>query len=205
MKGILFKPWKRKAIRESQDKLWQTRRIIKIDHLGWLKCDEAPYCFVHKDSGEHHIFKPHYQVNEVVYIKEAWWCPEKGLPVAYKANLKPQQADSHIWKSSLFMPAWAARDFIKITDVSPERLKDITFEDCLAEGIVHTEEWQDVDYKAPEPLHPEDLSNEEADREISRGWEAYTQQAFAKLWDSINPKIPWENNPWVGKYSFRLL
>ncbi|MDD5338210.1 MAG: hypothetical protein PHG35_02195 [Dehalococcoidales bacterium] len=49
-----------------------TRRLINIDHLGWLKCDDAPYCFIHKDTGEHHTFKPRYQVGETVYAKEAW-------------------------------------------------------------------------------------------------------------------------------------
>lgn len=36
--------------------------------------------------------------------------------------------------SPLFMPAWAARDFIKITDVRPKRLQEITELEAEAEG-----------------------------------------------------------------------
>ena len=86
-------------------------------------------------------------------------------------------------------------------------MQSISFKDCLAEGIVHSPEWQELGniYKPPESLHPDDLSNEEADKEIGRGWEAYAVQAYAKLWDSTHPTHKWETNPFVFTYSFKLL
>jgi len=108
-------------------------------------------------------------------------------------------------RPSIHMPRWASRITLEITEIRAERLQEITFEDCLTEGIVHTKEWQEVDYKAPELINPTDLSNEEADKEIDRGWIAYAQQAFAKLWDSLNAKRghSWESNPWVWVIGFK--
>ena len=92
---------------------------------------------------------------------------------------------------------------VTVTSVRCERLQSITYDDCLMEGILWSNEWETVDYKPPELLHPEDLSNEEADREIERGWIEYTRQAYAKLWDSLYPENKWDSNPWVWVIEFK--
>ncbi len=216
MKGILFLDWKRKAILANPDREWQTRRLGGLKEINqepdkWeflgknISISDDKLCFVfgRNDSSQMRGIKPRYHAGEVVYIKEA--CFIGGVPpdewVVYKGE-KGIDDSLMVWRNPRTMPAWAARYFRKILDVDVCRIRDISFEDCLAEGIVNSPQWQTIDYKAPEPLHPADLSNEEADKEIDRGWEAYTQQAFLKLWDSINPKFPWSSNCWVFKYTF---
>ncbi len=186
----------------------------------WL--NKTAFIFGQINTTGERIIKSRYQVGEVVYIKEAYKVIDFDLRdidkdfqrtrVEYKLDgetawvMKPKDKLITIpdkWHSPLFMPAWAARYFIKITDVKAQRLQEISFNDCLAEGIVHAKEWQTVDYKAPEPLHPNDLSNEEADKEIERGWIEYAKQSYAKLWDSINPKYPFVSNPWLWRYKFK--
>jgi len=184
----LFKPdvWKAKQRVLDQYGLAVTRRVIKIDHLGWLKCDEAPFCFVHKDSGEHLVVKPRYQVGEVVYIKEAWCrsCQDefKDGSICYKNDLGAKWKGENTcvegkWASPLFMPAWAARYFIQITDVRAERLQEITLQDIQAEGIT-----------------------------LGAGggldWTIEARGDYQRLWDSINKEYPWSTNPWCWKYSF---
>lgn len=85
------------------------------------------------------------------------------------------------WQSSLFMPKWAARLWLRITNVRVERLCDITEENILAEGVA---------------LQPWAADN-------CQDW-ARTA-GFAQLWDSINSKrgYSWESNPWVWVIDFQ--
>jgi len=215
MKGILFKPWKIKAIVANPVKEWQTRREMQNQPTEMDKCYETAF---KKDFGGR---VPRYHVGETVYIKEAWaayefaFCTEQALPnwkhegyhwhpVTHKLgreNYAWGLSGEPKWRNPRTMPACAARHFIKITQVEACRTKDISFEDCLAEGVVDCPFWQNLGYKAPAPLHPENLTNDEADKEIDRGWIAYAQQAYFALYDSINGKGAHEHN-WDWKYSF---
>lgn len=154
---------------------------------------------------------PRLKVGEAIYVKEAmcFECYGKASPqlACYKDG-DNEDCDSALWVSPLFMPEWAARTFLTIQSIRAERLQEISFESCLAEGIVGTTQWiemtQGDTYKPPEPLNPDDLSLEECDKEIDRGWVAFTQQAYARLWNTINPKHPWESNPWVWVYTLNV-
>lgn len=80
---------------------------------------------------------------------------------------------------SIFMPRWASRITLEITDIRVERLNDITEEDAKAEG---------VDYI---PDAPAALSH---------------RTSFAGLWDKINGKThPWKSNPFCWAISFRKI
>jgi len=134
----------------------------------------------------------------VVYIKEAW-ASEKQYD-----HLKPReiphtakifylldgydQATMGKKRSPLFMPAWAARYFIQITDVRAERLQEITEIDALNEGA---EAW----YKT--------APNTDGAGYI---WDSKGHvMGFARLWDTINkPPYDWQSNPWVWRYEFKV-
>lgn len=230
MRGMMFRPDMHKAIKDNLKTV--TRRLDNLKELnqeperwiieGWhysltAKFSKGARLFL-RDDGVSKIIKPRYHVGEIVYIKEVWATEERLdhlssseiggaaiVPLWYKFADKPEEAGEPgkgKWRSPLFMPAWAARGFIKILDVRAERLQSITLKDCLAEGIVHTKEWIELAYKSPIPLHPEDLSNVEADKEIERGWIAFIRQAYANLWDSINPTQKWETNPRIWRIQF---
>jgi len=111
------------------------------------------------------VVKPRYQVGETVYIKEAHyrfghWQATGGVTengrTEYEFVAETEEVrylenppDSFLigpygyfngtaWykRSPLFMPAWAARYFLKITDVRAEKLCGITEEDAIAEGTI---------------------------------------------------------------------
>ena len=100
--------------------------------------------------------------------------------------------------TAMFMPKWAARYWLEITNIKVERVQDITAEDALAEGISKTDYWKpkEVDGKPFEEKWWDDYEF----------WQRYPQIAFKNLWDSINKKKhSWDSNPWCWCISFRRL
>lgn len=83
------------------------------------------------------------------------------------------------WKSSMFIPRWASRITLEITNIRVERVQDITEDDAEKEG---------------DPK--QGLIASENDHTT---W-------FQHLWDSINgKKYPWESNPWTWVIEFKKL
>ena len=81
------------------------------------------------------------------------------------------------WRPSIFMPKMFSRILLEITDVSCERVQDISEDDAFAEGISYGD------------------------------WLADPVKEFEKLWDSINKKrgYGWDNNPWVWVVKFKAI
>lgn len=80
-------------------------------------------------------------------------------------------------RQSMFLPRWASRLTLEVTNVRIERLQDISDEDGRAEGISRD---------CLESIHG--------------------PGGFRDLWDSINgdrPGLAWKYNPWVVAISFR--
>jgi len=69
----------------------------------------------------------------------------------------------------------AARIFLKVTNVRVERVRDISINDCIKEGI----------------------ENVHGFRSEIRNW-------YSEFWDSLNAKrgYTWDSNPWVWVISF---
>lgn len=100
------------------------------------------------------------------------------MRIEYAAdNLRAQT-----WRSPLFMPRWASRLLLEITDVRVQRAQDISDEDAKAEGV-------EMPDGIPQP--PE--------------WWSYREE-YGHLWDRINGKrAPWSSNPWVWCVNFRRI
>lgn len=87
------------------------------------------------------------------------------------------------WTPSIFMPRWASRLTLEITDVRVERLQDITRSDCIREGI---RPWPD------ETCDEDGVTIYRTEKDM-----------FRKLWQSINGPDSWDANPWVWVIEFK--
>lgn len=94
------------------------------------------------------------------------------------------------WENKMFMPASFCRKHIKILSITPERLQDITDEDCIKEGIRFIDKIG--------LFYFEDTVKDE-------GFYFKTpREAFAALIDKVWKKGIWESNPYVWRIEFEL-
>jgi len=115
-------------------------------------------------------------------------CPEF-INDAVRIYLREVKKSKHAWRlpwiSSRFMPKWAARTWLEVVSVRPERLQDITEEDCWKESI-DKHEAEKLPY-------------------INKLGVGCATATYSNQWDSINAKrgYPWEGNWWVFRYEFK--
>jgi hypothetical protein len=174
------KPWK-----------WQTRRIVKDDIVNGFDIDIDGKVIAYIDQATGDSYKPEeicpYPPGTRLWVRETWqknYWNEAMIPNKYAYKASPEtwiyfsEEEKRLekkWRSPRFMPKAAARLWLEVKNVRVERIKEISNEDILAEGI-------------------NDLGSYGANYDY-----------FAnEIWDSINAKRghPWENNPWVWVYEF---
>lgn len=141
-------------------------------------------------------FRPRFAVGDRLWVKETWrthrsWDDHKPSDVPrsrlwYEADR--DNCDQHgKARPSIFMPRWASRLTLTVTDVRVERLQDISEADAIAEGIEPSAlsgHWKDY---GPDPLP----------------W-ASPVESYRSLWKSLHTKPDhlWADNPWVCALSF---
>lgn len=141
-------------------------------------------------------------IKEKHYIEKHSNCAimEDGTEVFRTGEIIPNFCNTEglKWRPARFMPRWATRLFLEITNIRVERLQDITEENALAEGIEILQRPDGTKgYSAPNHGY----------------WEYTAKAAFMYLWDSINAKpkpvkvkgviTHYESYPWEGKREIR--
>lgn len=131
-----------------------------------------------------------YKVGGYLYVRETWCNVNKpGIEPDYYYFADTRICEDYIpsewtWKPSIHMPKEAARIFLRVTDVRFERLRDITEEDAVKEGL----------YKGWRYLPTSSLA-------------VTAKQAFMWVWDMTiklkdRNKYGWIANPWVWVIEF---
>jgi len=142
---------------------------------------------------------PYGKVGDRLWVRETWLYVGPGsgseLPCAIEETKDPinhkienvwyratRPDDSLRWKPSIFMPRWASRILLEVTDVRVEKLHDIR----VAVGEVEMEGLRF------DPMIPTF---------------AYKLNTFAALWDKINKArgYGWAENPWVWVVEFKRI
>lgn len=150
-----------------------------------------------------------YQIGQTLWVRETWAAVHGDVEdfhgsvdiplgsgdgywkVAYRADdtWETDRADRGFdWRPSMFMPRWASRITLTITDVRVQRIQEISEDDAKAEGALRPLEWVTTDGS---------IFSDIATGTYRKG--------FAWLWGSINAKrgYGWDTNPWVWAISFR--
>ena len=150
----------------TSDRLWvkEIWRPFSIDLAPWDI--EVAYAA----DGERRI------INDGEFGDNDWTIPK----AAERGNVSP-----------LFMPRWASRLTLTVTDVRVERLQDISEDDAVAEGCFKG--------KASGRI----FANESAMHLGGDEW-ANARDWYADLWEEINGAGAWEANPWVAAYTFTV-
>lgn len=172
-----------------------TRRVLKVPKtcngkkvytFNILTNNAGTQCvdLVDENGGVLDSWKPHYEVGEVVAIAQSY---KELYPNAdFEMVGNGFMTESAGWNNKMFVRANLMKRHIRITDVKVERLRNISDEDILKEGIFKLTD----KYFLPNGVD-----------------KAFTsaRNAFACLIDKIGGKGTWESNPWVVAYSFELI
>jgi len=146
-----------------------------------------------------------YKTGDLLWVREPWrtlrefdHLPPRDLPksanIWFEADGEdPIKASFGKYRHARFMPRWASRFTLEVSEVKVERLQSITREDARAEGVVEPE-WDDWRENVTAIGMPEG-SYIETERDL-----------FRDLWDSRNAKrgYGWDQNPWVAAYTFTV-
>ena len=141
-----------------------------------------------------------YKVGEVVAIAQSY---KEVYPNAdFEMVGDGFMTESAGWTNKMFVRANLMKRHIRITDVKMERLRDISEEDCLKEGIIFIESLSATG---------EDAYFFAVKRKVRQMYDnilkffSSPQRAYADLIDKISGKGTWESNPFVVAYSFELI
>jgi len=181
----------------------QTRRLVKMKpHHQIEQRDDGsnwPWMYDGERDADWWMSCPHGQPGDQLWVRESWTthaCFDSIPPRDLTTRSIHYCADGEImtgkYRPPMFMPRWASRIQLEVTDVRVERLQDISEEDSRAEGII---EWSD----------PPRAPTKRYGLTVADVWEKSAKAAYARLWESINGDGSWNANPWVWAVSFKVI
>lgn len=219
-KGVPFMPAMALAVRSDDHPKTKTRRVVKavvpvgiVDFCsyyhpkpghwlyGWDKADKSLLEFAMRS--------PYGGPGDRLWVREHWRTfksydhqPPSKVPetsaIWYEADDKRAIGRPDLrgrFRHGMFMPRWASRTLLELTDVRVERLQAITNEDALAEGI-HT--WLASLYLDPK------VSAADVEAMVAR-FGTGPRAVYAALWESINGAGSWALNPLVWVNTFKRI
>lgn len=125
-------------------------------------------------------------------LHAGWNDAHEQFPDAFAGTMQPKPFQQG-WRPSIFMPRWASRLTLTVTDVRVERLQDCSAADAIAEGIERDNECPNL-WKRGKLEGDQNLVNVTA----------FPVLAYRSLWESINGQASWKQNPWVVALTFEV-
>lgn len=135
-----------------------------------------------------------YRLGEVLYLAETHYLRTEVPDNSFKSQIlygdDPIVSHMKEWEperfsklydkiSPMFLKQIHGREFVKMHDISIERIQNITEEGAQREGVT------DLNYGI--------------------GGVTQYRASFQSVWEDINKKMPWALNPWVFVYKYNYL
>lgn len=199
----------------------QTRRVLRERHFGKttnalcldIGVEKVAHKYLHKC--------PYGAPGDRLWVRETWAVGDALDDIRPSEIRQPieDNATWHItykatpeewcvqgkWRPSIFMPRWASRILLEVTEVRVERVQGMNEEDAVAEGILREDLPPD-----PDGFHPPGSYGYVTGLVPFPKGKIYVyakEGAFRELWDSINAKrgFGWDVNPWVWVVTFKWI
>lgn len=184
LRPINFKAHEVRAIREGRKT--QARRIVqpqpRIVHA--IHNDASIVTNRIFRNGDQRIHCPYGKPGERLWVRETWRSSDERQQIIYKADYAEFECKMK-WRSAIHMPRWASRITLEIVSVRVERLRDISENDAMAEGV-----------------YPVDFSGQEHPDNPVLSLRQY-RAGFEEAWEHINGTCSWDLNPWVWVIEFK--
>lgn len=176
--------WRGKVIHDSEYRHWCWKGHVGADNWDDITTQLRP-------------FLP-YAIGDRLWVKETFTsygrAKDKSLyGVDFEGFNKPEREWD--WSSSRFMPRWASRLTLTVTDVRVQRLQDISEADALAEGILTWTSGGVPDQFSWAEFHQDDILHDTP------------VKAFEHLWGhvhGISGPAAWHKTPWVVALTFTV-
>ena len=203
----------------------QTRRVVKrlkmhADHgePQWetarndasyapIPCLKVTYdgCGIAGMETTHRHWCPYGVPGDRLWVRETW-CKTRNR-FLYRASCADDKPSANTddwdaptddrWRPSILMPRKASRLTLEITGVRVERVQAISEEDAIAEGVqTHAQH-----YGVPEEKLYGTTPWYRYDGRACSAMSA--KESYMTLWESINGKGSWAENPWVWVVEFK--
>lgn len=133
---------------------------------------------------------PKYRIGEVVAVAQSYKDANVSF-IPFGSFIYPAES-TKAWNNKMFVRAELMPHKIQITDISIQKLQDISDEDCLKEGI--EEHLKGIQYGFVSNIGY-----------IGQYPFTNPRDAFSALIDRVSGKGTWEKNPYVFIYEFKLI
>jgi hypothetical protein len=215
---IIMQPESVRAILDGRKT--QTRRVIRDTGLYAIDAAIHGHDVAVRERKNLAARSPYGVPGDRLWVRETWRVfggreyeyQQAPGSVRYRADALPHEDEHWQWRPSIFMPRWASRLTLEITEVRVQRLQEISEEDAIAEGLRSQEgdggaagagfKWRGTGYEGARPGYFHTPGDGRCGCNV--GGPTPAQCAYSDLWESINRKrAPWSSNPWVWAISFR--
>ncbi len=176
----------RRAVKNNRDPMADVHLCQRVELE--YEADGSRWWHFSEEQDTNHeddVLCPYGQPGDVLWVRETFDAPPGSTninDVVYRADYAHAEPQ-HTWRPSIFMPKWACRIRLKLTDVRAERVQSISWSDAIAEGIKDPRRCA----KRLDPAHG-------------------PVAQYRALWDRINSKThPWSSNPWCWVLRFEVL